>query len=153
MDDRSDGGTRTSPLFCRRCSTGWQGRASKCRSCGRECLRRTPSRPSAQRARAAPLNEKKVNVGTVLGLATRHRAEHVRVLYSRPLQIGFVLLQSAYGFLACHKFTVANSGISPLSFSSSSSVKGASAPPFHYWTLSAFDGTAAKTGTNDGRPH
>jgi hypothetical protein len=30
--------------------------------------------------------------------------------FKKPLQIGFVLLQSAYGFVACYKFTVATSG-------------------------------------------
>jgi hypothetical protein len=30
---------------------------------------------------------------------------------AEPLQIGLVLLQSAYGFVACHNFTISKSGI------------------------------------------
>src|SRR6202022_162785 len=99
--------------------------------------------------------EKKVNVGTVLGLATRHRAEHVQVFYAKPLQIGFVLLQSAYGFVACHKFHCSKVGhlLPLLSFSSSSSVKDASTPPFLVVRFQPLTGRPARTGANYCRPH
>jgi hypothetical protein len=37
---------------------------------------------------------------------------------AKPLQIGFVMLQSAYGFVACHKFILANPGASSTTFAS-----------------------------------
>jgi mRNA interferase MazF len=46
--------------------------------------------------------------GIVLGLAARGRAEHVEMFNAKPLQLGFVLLQSAYGFVAFHKANIAN---------------------------------------------
>ena len=48
-----------------------------------------------------------VNVGIVVGLTTRGRAEHVEMFNAKPLQVGFVLLQSAFGFVAFHKANIA----------------------------------------------
>ena len=47
----------------------------------------------------------------VLGLAARGRAEHVEMFNAKPLQVGFVLLQSAYGFVAFHKTNKANQSL------------------------------------------
>jgi hypothetical protein len=50
----------------------------------------------------------RVNVGIVPGLATRGRAEHVKMFYAKSLQIGFVLLQSANSFVSVHEANIAN---------------------------------------------
>jgi hypothetical protein len=54
--------------------------------------------------------EKQIHVGTVVRLATRRRAEHVKMFDAKPLQIGFVLLQSPHGFIAFHNNMIANPG-------------------------------------------
>ena len=49
--------------------------------------------------------------GIVLGLAACGRAEHVEMFNAKPLQVGFVLLQSAYGFVSFHKANIASWGL------------------------------------------
>jgi hypothetical protein len=51
--------------------------------------------------------KKQVDVGIVLGLATRGRAEHVEMFNAKPLQVGFVVPQSADGFVALRISTAA----------------------------------------------
>ena len=54
--------------------------------------------------------EKQVNIGIVIRFSARRRAEHVKTFDAKPFQIGFVLLQSAYGFIAFHGNIIANPG-------------------------------------------
>ena len=49
-----------------------------------------------------------MNSGIVPGLARSGRAEHVEVFNAKPLQVSFVLPQSADGFVAFHKTNIAN---------------------------------------------
>src|ERR1700733_4513662 len=46
--------------------------------------------------------EKQIDGGIVARLATRRRAEQVQVFDAELFEIGFVLLQPAYGFIAFH---------------------------------------------------
>ena len=54
--------------------------------------------------------EKQVNVGIVRGLPAHRGAEQVQMFDAEPFQLGFVLLQSAYGFVAFHRPSIANLG-------------------------------------------
>ena len=98
--------------------------------------------------------QKQVNVGTILGLAARHRAEHVHVFDAKLLQIGFVLLQSAYGFVACHKFTLSKSGIcfDFFHFHPALLLKTLAHPPLIV-RVRRLTGWPARTGVNSCRPH
>src|SRR5947209_175582 len=49
------------------------------------------------------LVKEQVNIGIVVGLTTRGRAEHIEMFNAKPLQVGFVLLQSACGFVSVLK--------------------------------------------------
>jgi len=54
--------------------------------------------------------KKEIHVRIVISLTARRRAEHVKMFDAKPLQIGFVLLQPANGFIALHGNIVANPG-------------------------------------------
>ena len=58
--------------------------------------------------RALGVVEEEINVGIVASFAASNGAEQVQVLDPEPLQLGLVLFQSAYGFLAGHdgKYTI-----------------------------------------------
>src|SRR5947207_8202258 len=58
--------------------------------------------------RALGVVEEEINVEIVASFAASNGAEQVQVLDAEPLQLGLVLFQSAYGFLAGHdgKYTI-----------------------------------------------
>ena len=54
--------------------------------------------------------EKQVNVGILMRVIARGRAEQVKLLHAEPLQLGFVLFELGYGLVAIHVAIVAEFG-------------------------------------------
>ena len=50
--------------------------------------------------------EKKIDIGRCVGSIARGRSEQVKAFDAEASQVGFVLLQPGYGFIACHDRTI-----------------------------------------------